>query len=79
MTRKEANLFILAKITRYVNMYPDMRFGQALRNLGVVVDFQKPSVDPGDWNPVEWTNHFNEESTSMLKRMEQTEKKNKLT
>lgn len=75
MKRKEANLQILARITRYVTLYPDMRLGQALRNLGVVIDFQDP---PGQGEP-KWMNHFNEEPESMLKRMETEEKKRGLT
>ena len=70
MTRKEANIQILAKITEYVTLYPDTRFGQALRNLGVIVDFQDP---PGHGEP-KWSNHFNEESDSILKRMDEREK-----
>ena len=75
MTRKEANLQILAKLTRYVMLNDDQRFAQILRNTGVIVDFQDP---PGVGEP-KWANHFNEESTSMLKRMDKNEKKEKLT
>lgn len=74
MKRLEANLQILAKITRYVTMNPDIRLGQALRNLGVIVDFQGK-----EFEGVQWSNHFNEEPTSMLKRMEQEEKKEGMT
>ncbi len=76
MTRKEANIIILAKIAIYCNDNPDIRFGQALRNLGVIVDFMGMDKLEGH---VQWSNHFNEEPTSMLKRMEETEKKGKLT
>lgn len=75
MTRKEANLAILAKLTEHVMLNPDTRFGQALRNLGVIVDFKDPIKD----GPPEWMNHFNEEPVSMLKRMETEEKKRGMT
>lgn len=74
MTRKEANLQILARITKYINQYPDMRFGQALRNLGVIVDVS----DPIGGEP-KWMNHFMEEPTSMIKRMNEEEKKWSMT
>lgn len=73
MTRKEANLQILAKLTQYVMINDDQRFGQILRNSGVIIDFVG-----GDYTAPQWMNHFNEEPISMLKRMEATEKKNKL-
>jgi hypothetical protein len=74
MTRKEANLQILAKITEHVMLNPDIRFGQTLRNLGVIVDFM--GIGPLEGS-VQWSNHFNEEPTSMLKRMEEKEKQSK--
>lgn len=64
MTRKEANLEILRRIKHYITMYPDIRFGQALRNLGVIVDFLDDTNDI-----VQWANHFYEEPTNMLERM----------
>jgi hypothetical protein len=76
VTRKDANIQILAKLTTYVMLNDDQRFGQILRNIGVIVDFM--GMDRLDGH-VQWSNHFNEESTSILSRMEQTEKKEKLT
>lgn len=75
MTRKEANLQILAKLTQYAMLNEDQRFGQILRNTGVIVDFMGMDRLEGH---VQWSNHFNEESTSMLKRMEQTQKKDRM-
>jgi hypothetical protein len=76
MTRKEANLQILAKLTQYAMLNDDQRFGQILRNVGVIIDFQEPGSN--DFTP-RWTNHFNEESTQMLNRVEKTLKKGSLT
>ena len=78
MKRKEANLAILAQITHYVTMNPDMRFGQALRNMGVIMDYRIVD-EKGEFTGVGWMNHFNEESTSILKRVKETKKKEKLT
>ena len=75
MTRKEANLQILAEIVNYAMINPDQRFGQILRNIGVIIDFQDP---PGQGEP-KWSNHFNEESASILNRLNQQGKKDKLT
>ena len=64
MTRKEANMEIVRLLVNYINDNPDQRFGQILRNVGVVVDY---------WNEQEmkkdWMNHFNEEPQAMLDRM----------
>ena len=65
MTRKEANLQILAKLTQYAMLNDDQRFGQILRNSGAIIDFVGPANPQGD-RDVLWFNHFNEESTSML-------------
>ena len=75
MTRYELNLQIVAKLFNYLIENKDERFGQALRNVGVIVDFQDP---PGAGEP-KWFNHFNEEPSSMLKRIEKTEKQRKAT
>lgn len=72
MTRKEANMAILKQLKHYLTMNPDQRFGQALRNTGVIVDFM---VD-GEYTP-RWSNHFNEESDSTLERVIKTKKENK--
>ena len=76
MKRKDANLEIMNKLSEYLSKNPDQRFGQALRNTGVVVDFIFQQVDPPIYE-VQWTNHFNEEPDSMLKRMIETENKRK--
>ena len=70
MTRKEANLELIRQLKHYVTMNPDMRLGQALRNIGIIVDFQDP---PGEGEP-KWANHFNEEPQKMLERVIKTKK-----
>jgi len=76
MTRIRANIRILHKLAKYILSHPDQRFGQILRNTGLIVDFQKPAK-PGEFSPVEWMNHFNEEPDVMLIRMHNTEKEKK--
>ena len=78
MTRQDANIQILARLTDYLMQNPDQRFGQALRNLGVIIDFQGPANPQGARDTL-WMNHFNEEPTSILKRMETEEKKRGMT
>jgi hypothetical protein len=68
MSRKSDNLEILNQLSEYLSKNPDIRFGQALRNIGIVYDHQKPD------GTVEWANHFNEEPDMMLKRMEKRKK-----
>ena len=75
MTRKQANLKILKELRAYVTHNPDQRFGQILRNIGIIVDFQAEPKEPGGWEPVQWGNHFNEEPEHMLKRMIETANK----
>jgi hypothetical protein len=71
--RQKHNLLILWRLLRYVAANPDQRFGQVLRNTGVIVDFQRPT-QPGLWSEVEWMNHFNEEPAKMLERMNKTQR-----
>lgn len=67
--RKEANLEILRQLKHYLTMNPDIRFGQALRNTGAVVDFVDNDGD------VCWANHFNEEPQDTLARMKKVKTK----
>jgi hypothetical protein len=39
MSRLQDNLKILKELKRYVFENPDQRFGQILRNIGVIVDY----------------------------------------
>jgi hypothetical protein len=64
MTRKEANMEIIRLLVNCINMAPDQRFGQLLRNTGVIID----RMESGDNSP-KWMNHFNEEPQAMLERM----------
>jgi hypothetical protein len=63
MNRQYANLLILARIKAEIEAYPDMRFGQILRNLGVV---DAKFVD----GEAKWTNTFHEEPSVTLDRMQ---------
>lgn len=62
--RFKSNMEILEKLKEYLEEHPTQRFGQALRNLGIVVDRKDNATD----FPV-WENHFNEEPQLMLARM----------
>jgi hypothetical protein len=73
MKRKVANLEIMNRLSEYLTKNPDQRFGQALRNLGVVVDYLVD--EPPLWE-VRWMNHFNEEPEKTLERMDQIKKEN---
>ena len=64
MTRKEANLELIRLLQDYVTVNPDMRLGQALVNMGIVVS-HKGILDQG----IVWHNHFNEEPQEMLERV----------
>ena len=65
--RQIANKLIVELILQEIKMYPSLRFGQILRNLGVIVDY----IPEGENSPV-WSNHFNEEPQNMLKRIYET-------
>lgn len=59
MTRLEANKILVEILSAYIQQYPDIRFGQALFNLGLIQ--RKPdSLDIED--------PFYEESTKTLSR-----------
>ena len=66
MSRLEANRAILGVITELVERYPDQRFGQLMRNYGVIKEIRN------DWIPVAWSNEFNLESDELLKRIVKT-------
>jgi hypothetical protein len=63
MTRLEANIEILKILSEYLEKNPDMRFGQALNNLGIVE--QKLNID----GSTVWENYFYIESEDTLNRM----------
>lgn len=58
--REENNKLILDALTVYLQKYPDMRFGQALINMGIVDVNEGKISEPQLWN---------EESSSTLKRL----------
>jgi hypothetical protein len=55
---------IMGILHEYLDKNKDIRFGQALRNLGIVVDKWNVSRQEN-----EWANHFNEEPQFMLTRI----------
>jgi hypothetical protein len=66
MSRQKDNLEILNRLREYVATSPDERFGQILRNIGIINDYR----DEED-GLHKWANHFNEEPSDMLKRMDE--------
>lgn len=70
MTRQDANLKIVKRIWQACKDYPDWRFGQILRNLGVVEEYRNE-----EGVPESWINHFNKESVKTLERMIAEEKR----
>lgn len=69
MTRLNDNLAILARLDEHLRANPDIRFGQALRNLGVVEQIEASS------GQVVWRDGFNEEPAKTLHRMKDQEKR----
>lgn len=68
MTRSEANKEIIKRLKAALKENPELRFGQALRNLGVVREMRLPMVH----QPL-WANSFNTESEETLKEMQRIE------
>lgn len=62
MTRKNANMEILRLIAMEVNQHPDLRFGQILRNMDVIIEARE--AHSGFWE-----NTFYEEPHITLERM----------
>ena len=48
MTRLQANEQIIYKILDYIRNYPDMRFGQALYNMGIATHCMEDHKTPDD-------------------------------
>ena len=65
MTRLIANQKIVEKIQQMMYEYPDLRFGQILRNLGIVKEIEVP--EKSCWY---WKNDFYTESETILNRIE---------
>ncbi len=64
MNRRAANRAILDHIYLEIEENPDLRFGQILRNLGIVGEITD------EWgSPFAWTNEFNTEPWFILDRI----------
>ena len=70
MTRKQKKLEIIKKLRDYICQHPEQRFGQALRNIGIV-DTICLRDDITEYS-VYFTNIFNEEPEQTLKRIAET-------
>lgn len=64
--RKQVNLQIVEALRDYVNKHPEQRFGQILRNIGIVATVP---VDPMLMKGPYFTNIFNEEPEKTLARI----------
>lgn len=64
--RQRANREILELLKAEVERNPDIRFGQMLRNIGVVLD----ETIAGEHRP-RWINEFNTESVDVLARIKE--------
>lgn len=73
MTRLECNRIILSKLSDYLELYPDMRFNQALLNLGINVKASKIVTEENEGNKPERSNDLSNEyyleSGDLLKRL----------
>lgn len=77
MTRLEANERIINHIQNYIRAYPDMRFGQALYNMGIathMVDVRRATpeeyADGADKTITHYRDIFFEESTDTLNKLD---------
>lgn len=64
MLRSKANKEIMKKLTKAMKANPQVRFGQLLRNLGVVTEIRDQNH-----NVIAWQNDFNKESEAILDTM----------
>ncbi len=73
MNRLEYNRIILSKLSRYIELYPDMRFNQALLDLDINVPAYKIVTDENEGGkpevPIQVRNEYYLESEDLLKRM----------
>lgn len=61
MTRQQANEEIMGRLLQAIMENPDQRFGQILRNLGIVTEIRDETH-----MPICWQNDFNKESEAIL-------------
>jgi hypothetical protein len=70
-TRRDANRELVRLLAEWVEKYPDMRFGQILRNMGIVEEI-RPHVYNGlgvQEDRIYWIDEFSLEPTELLKRV----------
>ena len=77
--RQDANVDILAHLFNYIVRNPDQRFGQILRNTGVVVDVGVRDSAQAEWETPDyyWARGVHEEPMATLARMESVKKEEK--
>ena len=63
--RQAANRDILAHLSTLVELYPDLRFGQILANIGII-QYQR---DPASFDIIGIKDPFHEESVETLQRV----------
>lgn len=68
MQRKQINLQIIDELRDYICKHPEQRFGQALRNIGIVDTVNLQDNIPDSGGPY-FTNIFYEEPEYTLKRL----------
>lgn len=72
--RVAANLELIQVLAQYLTDHPTERFGQALRNLGIVSD-REVAINAGRGREeleLIWDNEFSTEPTATLARVKQT-------
>lgn len=70
--RQKANFQILERLRREIKQNPDLRFGQILRNIGVVRNVDAVIIDSDGFRDERllWYNEFYTESVDTLERLE---------
>lgn len=71
--RKKSNQELLRIFSEYLEMYPDIRFSQALRNLIKEIDINAANSEAPKYEFPNfiWQNEFNLESEDLLKRVQE--------
>lgn len=70
LKRLRANMELVSRLETYLKNNPDIRFSQALQNLGIVKTTRPVNVE-STW--VEWQNEFYKEPSEVLERVHKME------